>query len=247
MRPRHARLCLALSMMLPLTGCVRVVSFTSANAVKGSGVELKETREAGPVTSVDAGSVFRVTVSPDAMEGIRVIGDDNIVPLVRTELMEGKLTVGLRENTNVQPRLPLVIGVRSNDLRSVHASGVTQIEVESTEAETLEVSADGASSVTVKKAGPKSATVDVNGTSQVKVQGKTGTLRVEVSGASSADLGGFAAETVEVEVSGTGTAEVAATRSVRGEASGVGSVRVRGNPAAVEVKTSGTASVSKVN
>jgi hypothetical protein len=96
---------------------------------------------------------------------------------------------------------------------------------------------------TVSVTTPELASMNASGATDVTVSGSTTSLTLDVSGASSIDLGGLTVADVALNASGASSVVVAATGVISGSASGASSIAVRGDPQSVRVETSGAASL----
>ena len=237
--------------LLPMTalflglGCQPLITTMTAPATKGSGVAKEEARELdGPFMSVKVEGIVHATVSLGDTMAVTLKGDDNIVPLIATEVRDGELVIRARENTNLQPKLPLEARIQLPELTGVAATGAAHVTATAGSTELFEARASGASQVTVKSLDVSEAATTIEGASQVTLSGKTRSFNAEVSGASELNTKDLAAATVGVQFSGASKGTVRAASTVRGTLQGASSLTVIGNPAERAVNTSGAASVT---
>ena len=88
---------------------------------------------------------------------------------------------------------------------------------------------------------------EITGASSLKLSGETKDLVISASGASHAKCFELMSENADVDLSGASSADVFASISVKGEASGASNVKYKGNATSVVVNTSGAGSVKKEN
>lgn len=86
----------------------------------------------------------------------------------------------------------------------------------------------------------------VSGVGEVKVQGHARKLDVSLSGVADVDLRDLVARSATVRLDGVGSAEVHSTESIDARVSGMGNVRIHGDPARVVERVSGMGSISRV-
>jgi hypothetical protein len=196
-------------------------TLTAGCITRGSGTEQREARKADAFTEIEAGGVFevRITVGPEA--SIEVVGDDNIVPLVQTTVSGDRLHI--ESESNLSPKLDLVVNITTPSLTRVRCSGAGNIFVQGLKGETFEL--------------------DGSGASDVELQGEVDTFELELSGASDVDATKLRAKTVEADLSGAGSADIFASESLVAHVSGAGSVRYLGDPANVDKHVSGAGNV----
>ena len=84
---------------------------------------------------------------------------------------------------------------------------------------------------------------DVSGASRLELSGQGQDGRINVSGASQANLADFAMQNVDVEASGASRAEVNVSGRLDAQASGASTVGYTGNPTMGRIETSGASNV----
>lgn len=206
--------CLMISLLL-------VTSLGCQIGIKGSGVAKTETRELADFKSISNEAVGDVVVTIGDSQSVEVTIDDNLMPLLVTEVENGVLKI--KTTGSFSTSIGLSVKVTVPSLESLRSSGVGSVKVDGLKSENFSVVLSGVGGISAK--------------------GEVKTLDVEVSGVGSADLGELVAEDVTVTVSGVGGAVVHATNSVNASTSGVGGIEVRGNPGDRKEKKSGVGSI----
>lgn len=205
-----------------LSGCNLITKCDPAT-VKGSGVEKTEQRDVGTFTAVDVSGACKVNITCGKTQSVEVSGDDNIVPLIKTEVRGGVLHVWNDEGYS--PETDLVITIAAADVRAVNSSG--------------------ASDVTIRDISNSEFSIDLSGAGSVQALGETGTLTIDLSGAADVDTQELRAKKVLIDVSGASNAEVFASEELSAEVSGVGNITYHGNPQIVKHEVSGVGNISK--
>lgn len=204
-----------------ISGCNMTAMFD--NSVRGSGVEKKEERTVGAFTAIDVSGAYEVHVTCGKTPGVVVSGDDNIVPMVKTEVKNG--TLHIYHDGSINQSKQLSVTVTTQDLRSISSSG--------------------ASNLVVSDINNEAFAVEVSGAGSVEARGKTGALSIDLSGAADVVTRELQARKVEIEVSGASNAEVFASEELSADVSGVGNITYHGNPGVVNQNVSGVGSISK--
>lgn len=190
--------------------------------VKGSGNVVSEKRDIGGFSKVDVGGVYQVEIVAQKEYGIEIEADDNIVPLVRTEVRGDTLVIKGAKRFNTANRIVVRIAAPNIDL--------------------LDVS--GASVVSVTNLANDKLVVDSSGASKIRVEGSTRHLNVNMSGASTLDAAGLKAELADVDASGASKIDLNVAEELRADLSGACKLSYSGNPKNVVKKTSGASSVT---
>ena len=123
---------------------------------------------------------------------------------------------------------------------TISASGMSSIDFERVECKTFSLSISGKTEVDAQVQADK-CDLSVSGMSEVDLEGRTDHLTLDLSGMSEVSLEELHARTAKVSVSGMSSAEVYATESITGGASGRSSLTTYGQ-AEVNVSTSGGSS-----
>lgn len=196
--------------------------------IQGSGVRLTETRDLPPFTRIDASGTGQLAVTVDGVTrdtvALEVEGDDNIVALVSTEVVDGELIVRLETSSPLYDTIPLRLRVAIPELTHLQSSDSIDVRVDGVSGDALVLTSTGSSDVTI------SGDVDW----------------LELHGADSADIyarGLHAANSV-VTASGTSDIEVCTSGALAIEASGSADVTYYCSPSSLESQVSGSADVT---
>ena len=190
--------------------------------VQGSGVAMTETRSVPSFSKIDCGGAMRVIVTIGEPLSVTVSGDDNLVPHMSTEVVEGELWIDC--DVSYSKSLPLTVTITMPELKGITLDGAGRMSVQGLSGTVLEV--------------------DLSGASNLDVSGAVERLDVIAEGASRADLSGLVSRDAKVEADGAANVNVHAANSLDIDASGA--ARVRHSGAAVpKVTKSGAASTQR--
>lgn len=192
-------------------------------AEKGSGRMASEVRELSDFHGVDVGSTFEVEITAQKEYGVEVEADDNLLPLITTEVRRG------------------VLHIKSE--RKLSSSSPIRIRISAPDIDSLDVS--GAAKVSLVDAKNEGINIDSSGAAKIKVAGETAKLTVDVSGASRVDAEALKADSAVVDASGASHVDVSVVRSLQTDASGASKITFSGTPAELITKKSGASSVSQ--
>src|ERR1035438_9884001 len=90
-------------------GCAGSFPINMAPTIQGSGVAKEETRLVEAFHALEAGNALQVTVTvtKGAKPGLKISGDDNLVPLVESVIRDGSLILRIKDDSNISTTLPL--------------------------------------------------------------------------------------------------------------------------------------------
>ena len=215
------KITILLIIALSLAGCSGLRGLT--NQVIGSGVSKTEKRPISSFTSVDASGAFDIEIVCQKEPGLELEGDDNLLPLVKTEVKGSTLTIRPESPFSVKRTIRIKITVPN--IESISSSGATTFRVMDVKNEALKIDASGASSF--------------------DIAGETSALSLDLSGATRVDSEKLNATRVTISLSGAGKAKVFSSERLDADVSGAGSVTYAGDPKTVNKKVSGVGSVTK--
>ena len=215
---------LALSASL-LAGCndISVTFGDVADSVKGSGVSASETRVVANFTSIEASGVGKLSVRVGDSESLRITADNNLLPLIKSEVREGVLI--LSSKSGFKSKNEITYEVSAKTIKRLENSGTVSIDARGFTGGELAVETSGVGSITLA--------------------GRVDSLNAGLSGVGSLEAEELVADRVKTSLSGVGSASVRAEKSISGNVSGVGSLTWKGAATDVTTSVSGIGRVSK--
>jgi hypothetical protein len=191
--------------------------------VRGSGNRQTEKRELAPFKSVDASGAYEVNIVCQQSQTFEIEGDDNILPIIKTEVTNGVLRIHSDQAYNSSK--PIAIRISVPDLEKFTTAGAGDVHVSSVKNDQLVLSSTGASNI--------------------EASGQTRFVDISTSGAGNIETDSLHAERAKITVSGAANVDVYASQQLDVSVSGIGSVTYSGNPPVVNKSVSGIGSVSK--
>ena len=201
-----------------------VLGGNSSRSIKGNGQQGEEQRElTEPFDRVDVSAFGKVEIRPgQGKQGISLSGDSNLLPYVKTKVVDGTLHISPKENSNISPSLPLNAVLFAGDLTGVSASANSAVVAANIVARKLKVQVASNASITLT--------------------GQVDTLKARAESAGQLNLGGLQARSVDVSAYSAGRATVNASEDLDASASAAGQVAYKGS-ARVDKSTSSGGSV----
>jgi len=190
--------------------------------VQGSGVRKTEKRDLEPFTAIETSGAFEVEVTCQKPTSFEIEGDDNLLPLIQTEVRHGVLHVS--SSKPYSSRTGISLRIATPDLERIRISGAGKIRLTEVKSDKFEIHSSGAAMITAS--------------------GQTKSLDINSSGAGTIDTHNLRAETAEVSVSGAAAVDVYASDQLDASVSGAGRVTYSGNPK-VSKHVSGAGQVTK--
>ena len=211
---------LSIVALLPLACSVTV---NSPKTIKGSGVLASETRPVSGFDAVELADSADVTVSFGDTESVVVEAEDNILPLIVTNVRGGKLVINWKPNTSVSATEPVRVTVTMKSLQAA--------------------SLPGSGNITIAGLDASSVNFNLGGSGNITADGAADSVDVNFSGSGNILCGDLQARSATVELTGSGNATVFATDSLDVTLKGSGNVFYRGDPAKVTQSVPGSGTI----
>jgi hypothetical protein len=208
--------------VIGLAGCG--LGALTGGGVTGSGNLKTEVRQVSNFSQVDFSAVGTLTIEQTGIEGLSITADDNILPILTSDVSNGVLHLGAKDNQNYTTEKPITYLLSVKTLTGLTLSGTGATQASNLDTQTMTVTMSGAGSATL--------------------HGKANDQQVTVSGVGSYDGSDFATKTAKATVSGVGSAIINASDTLDATVSGVGNVEYIGNPK-VTSHVSGVGTVKK--
>jgi Putative auto-transporter adhesin, head GIN domain len=210
---------LSIALVVGLAGC-NLISTT--DRVKGSGIMKTEKRSLAPFDSLEVSCNGSIQAHTQGQEGLEISGDDNIIPLITTEVNNGILYI--RSSKEYNSRDKLVIVVSAPDLKKFVFSGAGKADLSDVKNDRVEIALTGAGSLTAS--------------------GETKEADITLSGAGSVDTKNLHAVNAKVNSTGIGSVEIYVTGQLDAKTSGIGEINYYGSPKIVNKQAGG---IGKIN
>jgi hypothetical protein len=216
--------------------------------VNGSGKPRTETRAVTGFQAIATRGSIKLVLRQGSREGVELSGDDNILPLIETQVVDHggvpTLEIGARRGTSMSPRLPLVASVDLITLKAISIAGGGTVTSEALKTSTLKLAISGSASVKLHQLSADDVATQVSGSGDIEFTGRATKLSVSVSGSGEVNTRGLEADDVSVNVAGSGDASVTARKTLNVSIAGSGNVVYAGD-ATVKSSIAGHGSVRK--
>jgi hypothetical protein len=209
-----------------LLACLTLVGVAcrwSGGQVRGSGNRKTESRDVTGFNEVVVNGAYRVEIEGSEPRSLEIEADDNILPLIKTEVVDGRLQIGNDRSYNTQS-LP-VVRIGMSDLRMLSLPGAGDIRLSGVSNDSLKITVDGAG--------------------KLSASGETENLDVTLNGAGMLDARELRAQSATVVSNGAGMSSVYASESLNATVNGVGGIDFYGHPKIVNQKVNGIGQINK--
>ena len=193
--------------------------------VEGSGRIVRQNRAVAPFLRIETFGAEQVEVRFGPRPSLVIAADDNILPLLTSEVRNG--TLKLESRGSYRMRGPIKVWITTPNLEDYKTFG--------------------SGGVTIHQVNNPRLSLGVFGSSSIQATGRTGTLDVAIHGSGSARLAGLAAGNAKVGIYGSGEALVRTSGRLNASVFGSGNVRYVGQPQDVQRQRFGSGRIVAAN
>ncbi|MBT8239517.1 MAG: DUF2807 domain-containing protein [Croceitalea sp.] len=215
--------------------------------IKGNGKVVTVERSVGTYDAVRLAGWFDVDLVAGKEGEITIMGEENLIEYIETEVKDGKLVIKVEKGVNLVSsnwKSGMLITVPIESVNDVSLSGsgdvVGKTMIKSDDFQTS-ISGSGDISLAIEA---KNIKASISGSGDIELTGKTTDLVVSVSGSGDVKAYDLEAEFVEASVSGSADITVTANQSLKARVSGSGDITYKGNPKKIDTKTGGSGDIS---
>jgi Putative auto-transporter adhesin, head GIN domain len=180
------------------------------NVIVGSGNLKTETRSVSSFSAVTLSGSGTLTIAVTGTESLTIEADDNILPVLTSEVSGNRLTLGVKPNTGIQPSKGVKYTLTVKNLDDVETSGSANVDARGLNTSRFRVLMSGSGSVVLA--------------------GKADSLELQLSGSARFSGEGLEAKTATIDSSGSSNVVVRVSDKLDVTVSGSGNILYIGNP-----------------
>jgi hypothetical protein len=213
--------------------------------IVGSGKALTEPRTTPPFTAISVKGAADVVIRQSSKNAVEVFADDNIVPLVTTEVQGQTLVIGFKDKTSVRTKTKIIVRVEVATLTAIGISGSGDVSADLLKLDSLDVNISGSGDIRLNDLTAANLNVSISGSGDFTAAGSATKQRYAIAGSGDIRSSKLQGNDVTVSIAGSGDASVWATGTLTGSVLGSGDIRYTGN-ATLSKSVLGSGSISKL-
>lgn len=196
-------------------------------------------------TEVELGHAFRIEITQGNMFKIEARGALRDINDLELRVVNGRLVGKYEPNLNNRKRTEIMIQMPR--LTYLHLSGATDTRLYGFEAEndSLELYVSGASELDALMTW-QYVEMNIDGASEVNLDGVSNTIDAQISGASNFFGGNFRVESAHMDISGVSKAKINVLKELTGKVTGNSELSYIGNPPTLEVDVKDNSKLRKL-
>ncbi len=208
----------SIATLVCFTGCG--LFFRWSGGVAGSGTIVREARQIESFDKIEFAGAGTVSIDVGQKSALELECDDNLLPLIQTEVQNG--TLHIQPSEMIAPTKELRINISTEHLERFVVAGSCVANIQGVDGTSL--------------------TLVISGAGTIRSQGVCDELAVEIAGAGDVDCLQVVAKSVQVHVAGSGDVRVHALDQLKVNIAGSGKVVYQGSPT-IEQDIAGAGSV----
>ncbi len=194
---------------------------SNSRLLKGSGKAGRENRQAHNFKRVINNSGADVHFNWGQRVSIEVIGDQNLLSLIKTKVHQGVLSISASQS--YQTQLPLIVKLSAPDLRAFELNSAGDTKLIGLEGNVFEL--------------------NLNGSGDVIATGRMHQLLAKLIGSGNIDTKDLLTEKTEIQIFGSGDANIYARNYLKAEIIGSGDILYYGKPATINQNIIGSGDI----
>ena len=191
------------------------------NNIQGSGNIISESRELNNFTSITLLGSIDVNIKTSESNNCVVVADDNLIPYIKTEVVNNKLNISLNESYSSEDKLVVNINTPNYD----------------------EVSLSGSGNINILDFKNNNLSLNISGSGNITGNGEVETLVVKINGSGNLMSKEIKSKSATITINGSGDGEVFASDSISAKINGSGNIKYFGNPENVDSIINGSGDI----
>jgi hypothetical protein len=215
---------------LVLMSCQLGTVTLSTNAVRGSGNVITEDRPVSDVERVSLMGSDDLTVIQGNEEGLTIEAEDNILPLLTSDMEGRELQLGVKKGTSINPTKTIRYTLKVKTLTRISVSGSGNVNSDRLDVQDFALDIAGSGNMNIKDLNALKLTAKTSGSGNFNLAGKVEEQSITITGAGNYKTEDLQSGKTSVTISGSGNVNVWATESLDIHITGQGDVRYYGQP-----------------
>ena len=266
-RSRYAKLFATLILVtVVLTACDIPAFLGEGRVVRGSGNVVEETREVSGVSGVKLATIGDLIIEVGDKESLQIEAEDNLIEQFETEVRNGKLIIGTKDNVRLNATKPVNYYLTVTGLDTIEISSAGNIAAPDLEGEEFSINISSSGDLEMGDLAADKLNAKISSAGNVKMgELNAGALDVNISSSGNLDIAGgevnaqditisssgnytaqdLASDKADVRLSSNGSATIWVQENLKANLSSSGDLRYRGNPT-LDATTSSSGDVIQI-
>lgn len=229
--------------LLPAAQAATTIESGSGPRIEGSGRVTETSRNLPAFTRLRVDGSMTVRATPGSSPSVSIKADDNIAPLIVTEVQGDMLVVKTQPGTSFRTRSPILVSIGFTQLTHADLRGSGDFDLSGIKGASFEMSIAGSGDARIQGAELGRFAGRIAGSGDLLARGRADAASFSIAGSGDVQADELTARSVSVSIAGSGDARVHATESLSAQVAGSGDVTYSGNPGQVSRSVAGSGEV----
>jgi putative autotransporter adhesin-like protein len=198
--------------------------------VQGSGSVKTESRDVRGFDSVEVAGTGTLVITQGDSEHLTISAEDNILPKLTSEVVNGRLELHPQSNTQLNTSQPIRYMVTVKQLKDVRLAGAGDVQASSLSADQLDIAVAGSGNTNIGRLTAKTLTVTISGSGTATIAGQATEQNVTISGSGRYRAADLQSRRASIQINGSGDCAVSVADSLNVTIAGSGNVTYVGSP-----------------
>lgn len=220
-------------------------NFSFAQKITGDGNVVKETRSLTSFNKIESDGIINVTLVQSGSEFAEVEADKNLQSIVVTEVIDSKLIIRTKKDSQIENSTKLNVYVNFKDIESLVLNSVGNINskgqlnlnslvIESNSVGNIDLNIDC-----------KKLYAEVNSVGNTTLTGKVDNCNIELNSVGNLKAFDLVAQKLDIESNALGNAEVNSVKEISISQNGMGNILYKGDAIVKKLEKNGLGNVKK--
>jgi hypothetical protein len=215
-------------LLLSVIAIALVVAACGKKNISGNGKVTTIERKVKGYNAISVSGAYEVYLKNDTTESIVIEADENLIPIISTEVNDSVLEICNAKNIIRSEKMKLIISYKS--LSSLDFSGATELTGDSGLLfNSLSINISGAGKIALNMKA-ENLNASISGGADMDFSGTTNNFDISITGAGNLNSTNLLAQNCKIDISGFGRGKVYAEKKLEVNISGAGKVEYKGNP-----------------
>jgi Putative auto-transporter adhesin, head GIN domain len=218
--------------------------------IYGSGTMDSEARDVSNFEAISLENMGDVYITVGDTEKLTVEAEDNLLPLLTSEVENGVLKLGVVRGRDIHPTKPITFDVTVKDLKNITLAGSGNIyseplqtddmrvlllgsgdiEVKGLSGKDLSITLTGSGNITIEQIALTSVDTSINGSGDIRLDGGADNQSIDVNGSGKYIAGGLETASANLSILGSSDVTLWVNEALDINVNGSGDVSYYGRP-----------------
>jgi hypothetical protein len=225
-------------------GSIQFGDFTG-ESVTGSGNVIMEPRDVSNFDRVEFSIPGKLTIQQGSSESLTISAEDNIIPLLVTNVSAGRLTIRFKPGYNIRTTRSPEFTLMVKDLNDIGVSSSGSVFVQALDTGNLTLTLSSSGSITIDTLQAKNITARISSSGDISLKGNANQLNLRISSSGDFQAADLQINSADVGISSSGNATLWVVKDLKVNISSSGDVYYYGSPTVSQRITSSGKVVSR--